>query len=173
MEKWPDTLKLDPGAKKALEKVPEQHPLVAKWPEGEKFLTCDQAKAMADILVPVFHNHLTNAHITFLFKQHVGGRGVTLMGKTKLASAQLKYLTTIDFVVEINHTTWAGASLLMRAALIDHELSHCGQDDSGFCFVQHDIEEFFGVVQRWGQWHSSVTTMKQVLTAQLELVKTA
>lgn len=171
MNEWPDTLKLDPGAKKALEKVPEQHPLLAKWPEGEKFIVCDQGKAIADILIPVFHSHLTNAKVAYLFKQHVGGRGVTLMGKTKLASGQMQFLASVDFIIEINHTTWAGASLPMRAALIDHELSHCGVDDnSAYCFIQHDIEEFFGVVQRWGQWHSSVTTMKQVLTAQLELV---
>ena len=169
--KWPDTLKLDPGAKKALEAVPEKHPLLAKWPEGEKFLVSDQAKAIGDILIPEFHKHLVNAKVAYLFKQHVGGRGVTLFGKAALSSAKLKFLSQVDFVLEINHTIWADASLQMRAAMIDHELSHCGVDDNGaFCFLQHDIEEFFGVVQRWGQWHGAVTTMRQVLTSQLELV---
>jgi len=170
-EKWPDTLKLDPGAKKALEAVPEKHPLLAKWPEGEKFLVCDQGKAIGDILIPEIHSHLVNAKIAYLFKQHVGGRGQTLYGKASLSSAKMKFLSQVDFVLEINHTIWAGASLQMRAAMIDHELSHCGVDDNGaFCFLQHDIEEFFGVVQRWGQWHGAVSTMRQVLTSQLELV---
>lgn len=174
MTEWPETLKLDPGAKKALEKVPEQNPLIATWPEGTKFLTCDQAIAIAKVIIPVFHTHLTNAKIAYLFKQHVGGRGVTLSGKTKLASAQLKFLSDMDFIIELNHSWWTGASLPARVALVDHELSHCGIDDSEkWCAVSHDIEEFNSIVQRWGLWHHGVKQFADVLTQQLDLLQPA
>lgn len=168
---WPDTLKLDPGAKKALERAVETNPIAGTWPEGTKFMNADQARSMADVLIPAFHPHLTNARVAYLFKQHVGGRGVTLYGKASLASAKLKHLSDVDFVVELNHSIWLGASIPLRTAMVDHELSHCGTDDSeNFCMIQHDIEEFYGIVQRWGPYHQGITQMKQVLNAQLELV---
>jgi hypothetical protein len=46
---------------------------------------------------------------------------------------------------------------MQRVALVDHELCHFGreEDDKGnrsWVLVSHDIEEFKGIVERWGLW---------------------
>lgn len=174
MEKWPENLDLDPGARTALEKACKDNPLPVKWPEEEKFLVCDQAHKMSQVLIPAFHSDITNAKIAYLMKEHVGGRGKTFGAKTTLSSSKLKFLAEVDFIIEINFTAWSGASVPGRAALLDHELCHCGRDENGkYCFVDHDIQEFGSVVRRWGLWSREVQMFSEVLKEQLELLEPA
>jgi hypothetical protein len=167
---WPDTVKLSKKAKERVEAAGAM-PQMAAWPEGVKFEEAEQAEAIAFPLIAELHKHLVNANIAYLFRQHVGGRGVTLAGKTKLASGLIKHLTKFDFVLEINWTLWSQAPIETRVALIDHELSHCGrEEEGGFCILQHDLEEFNAVVARWGLWNQGVRQFADVCAQQLELL---
>jgi hypothetical protein len=168
---WPDSLKMDPGALKALEKAATENAIIGKWPEGEKFRIAHQAEAMAQILVPEFHSDITNAKIVYLFRQHIGGRGQTLAGKASTANARLKFLTEYDFVIELNWTMWANMDVPQRTALLDHELQHCSRDDKeSYCILQHDIEEFGAIIQRWGLYNQEAKSFADVCTQQLELL---
>lgn len=69
-----------------------------------------------------------------------------------------------DFILTFDANFWVGAGDAERFALVEHELYHCGQamDEFGaprfnqttgkpvFCMKGHDVEEFVGVVRRYG-----------------------
>jgi len=168
--KWPETLKMTQKGKKTIEEAGAM-PQLASWPEETKFLDADQAKAIAFPLIAELHKHLVNAKVCYLFKQHVGGRGVTLSGKTKSASAQITHMTGFDFIMEINWNMWHSSPIETRVALVDHELSHCGREEAGgYCILQHDLEEFNAVVARWGLWNPGVQQFADVCAQQLELL---
>lgn len=125
------------------------------------------------------HN-LQDAHIGFLWANvecHRKGRRV--LGRCKLGSAGGSDMWTKkkkeqqarewfgelpDFIITLDAEFWIAASVESRLALLEHELHHCGQqtDDFGmpqfnartgrpkFCILPHDVEEFAGVVERYG-----------------------
>lgn len=70
-----------------------------------------------------------------------------------------------DFIITLNSTVWAELLASGRAAaLLDHELCHCGVtfNDDGepvFYIAKHDLEEFVAVVERHGLWRKSVEDM--------------
>jgi hypothetical protein len=48
-------------------------------------------------------------------------------------------------------------------ALLDHELRHCGFNAQGAPeLVRHDVEEFFGTVQRYGLWFEDVRSFAKL-----------
>ena len=69
-----------------------------------------------------------------------------------------------DYIITISAEWWVSVTDAERCALIEHELYHCAQDvdafgapkfsrDTGkpsFTVVGHDVEEFVGVVRRYG-----------------------
>jgi hypothetical protein len=125
------------------------------WPEGEAFMWADQAQALAQVLIPVLHEHLVNARLAYLFKESMKlGPDRIKLGTAQRAAAQLEYLSDHDFVLTFNHEAWRTLSMEQRIALVDHELCHCGCDleKSRFGIMHHDVEEFGAVIRRWGLW---------------------
>lgn len=168
--KWPEDLKLDPGARTALEKVTEKVPLLAEWPEDEKMREADQPRAMADVLIPAFHPEIQNAKIAYLFVQTMGSRNRTVAAKTALLSRKVKFLSEFDFCITFNWTIWKGLNPAQRAALVDHELEHCGvADDGRYISLSHDLEEFNAIVRRWGLWQEGLHQFVEAARPQLEL----
>lgn len=148
---WPKTLNLDPGAIKALDRVPKDHPELATWPEGERFREHDQAQAIADVLIGTYHKELANARIVYLFREKAGVRGQAPLAKTVLLGGRESFLSEMDFAIVVNWEGWRKLDLVQRVALVDHELEHCGvEDGGGFVLLHHDIEEFNCIAQRWG-----------------------
>jgi len=82
-----------------------------------------------------------------------------------------------EFVITLEVSFWRGADNPSRCALIEHEMYHCGHAHDMFgmpkfsrltgrpiyTMVAHDVEEFIGVVRRYGAKASGVE----------ELVRTA
>lgn len=166
---WPKTVNLTQKCKKLVEEAGAM-PQLATWPEGDKFMDAEQAKAIGLALIGELHKHLVQAKIRYLFKQHVGGRGESLPAKVSLASSKVKYLTNLDFIMEVNWTTWVSLPIETRVALMDHELSHCGrEEEGGYLILKHDMEEFNAVVARWGLWTPAVEQFANVCQ-QLELI---
>ncbi|MDH3291551.1 MAG: putative metallopeptidase [Gemmatimonadota bacterium] len=168
---WPETLRLEPSAKLALEDVVNSNPFLGNWIEGEAYANNHQAREMGRILIEAFHPEIQHARIAYLFRERMQTKGTVVHAKAKRAGAQLKHLADIDFVLEFNWTAWRGLDTVARAALVDHELTHCSRnDDEEFCTVPHDIEEFHTIVARWGLWNRDVKTFSDVLHRQLELL---
>lgn len=126
------------------------------------------------------HQHLRNASIGFLWtnvQNTKQGRWLVgqaergkpqAMGKLAMARAEMQvrgwfgYIP--DFIITIDASYWQTAPDVNACALVDHELYHCAQqkDEFGapkfnmrtgkpmFGIRGHDVEEFTGVVRRFG-----------------------
>jgi hypothetical protein len=106
------------------------------------------------------------------FGQNIGG-----MGKWQKARAEQQILEWFgfwpDFLLTFFAPYAADCSDATWCALVEHELSHCGQakDEYGlprfskstggpvFCMRGHDVEEFVGVVRRYGADAAGVRAM--------------
>lgn len=140
------------------------------------------------------HSHLLYAEIGYLWTSAPARRrGRTILGtaeifqprgsgwaKARQEAQMLQWFGEApDFVITLSAPYVArcleGGSHANIGALIDHELSHCGQalDEWGaprfnqrtgrpvFTLRGHDVEEFVGVVERWG----AGATMTETLAA--------
>ncbi len=145
-------------------------PLPAEWPEGEELRLAEQPAAVGKVLVRALHDDVEGARISYLFQEAMGSGERADLGKAKRASGPLAFLTEYAFVLTFNWSWWKLLNSLQRVALVDHELSHCGRDDDGkWILLHHDIEEFSGVVGRWGLWTAGLQTFGRAIKHQLDL----
>jgi hypothetical protein len=84
----------------------------------------------------------------------------------------------VDFMITVWAPAWDGLGDHAACALIEHELYHCAQatDQWGapkfrksglpaFSIRGHDIEEFVGVVSRYGAWSEGLAQMESAFKA--------
>jgi hypothetical protein len=104
--------------------------------------------------------------------QHIGGMGRWTRAKAE-QQAQEWFGCIPDFIITLFAPYAESVSDATFCALVEHELSHCGQerDEFGmprfkkstglpaFCMRAHDVEEFIGVVRRYGADAAGVTAM--------------
>lgn len=112
------------------------------------------------------HGHLAEAKIEYLIRTGPwpDGKGGEKMASAQKGKAMIDCLADreIDFVITINAKYWDRLSPANRAALIDHELSHCikkGEDGEGapiWGITGHTVEEFSGVIARHGLWRQNL-----------------
>lgn len=159
----PDSLK---GARAHLEKALGT-PVEATWDPNDGFRTADQARAIGRALIEQLHQDLVNARISYLFREDIS----KVWAKASKAGAKLAFLADIDFTIEFSWTTWLRLTAEQRIALVDHELCHCSRgDEGGWVLIEHDVEEFNGIVHRWGLWRPSLRNLKGAWDlAQIEL----
>ena len=149
-------------------------PVPGAWPD-EKFVEAEQPAAIGRVLTEALHLHLGPAKIRYLFKKELSKGGMVKAGIAKRASAQLHYLTGIDFVLTFHWALWVTLTPEQRLALVDHELCHCGRDLEAnhgagkWTMIPHDVEEFAGIVQRWGLWEQGLVLFGAAVKEQLEL----
>jgi hypothetical protein len=88
-----------------------------------------------------------------------------------------------DYIVTIDAVAWMEMSNNQKCAVLEHELYHIQQKldefqspmfykDSGLpilTLVGHDVEEFIGVVERYGAFSHELERMKQALNSAPEL----
>lgn len=132
-------------------------PLLVTWDPERTYENAHQAAAIGKVLVNVVHADLAGASIAYLFREKMKTRDRVVWGKASKAGAKLEFFADHDFVIEFNWSQWRHLSPMQRVALVDHELSHLGreEDEKGnrsWVLVSHDIEEFKGIVERWGLW---------------------
>lgn len=105
------------------------------------------------------------------------------MGKWSRARAVLQvtgwFGDVPDFIITINANWWLQASDAEACALVEHELYHCAQDvdafgapkfskETGrpiFAMRGHDVEEFVGVVRRYGADATHVRALVEAANA--------
>lgn len=111
------------------------------------------------------------------------------MGKWSRARAELQVRSWFgdvpDFIITLQAEWWVIADDAQRCALVEHELYHCAQDVDAFgapkfskttgrpSFTMrgHDVEEFVGVVRRYGAGASGVQEMVDAALAGPEITE--
>lgn len=163
MTKMPDALRVHQDAIASALLV---HSLQT-WDEEETYADADQPAAIGRALVRALHPHLANAKIGYLYREEIKSRGTTVWAQASKVGGKLKYFSHLDFLIEVNWMTWNRLQPPRRVALIDHELTHCGIEDTEqgprCVIVPHDIEEFESIVRRWGVWRPSLASFASAL----------
>lgn len=140
-------------------------------------VTYSEAPEVADVaqpLIDTIHTHLTDVPIRYVFRSEAAvSKGHQVWGKARIVTGLNAHLAgpiiaggeTWDrlFVIEIAHDVWEVLDDRKRSALVDHELSHCWADDDKLTLLGHDVEEFAGVVRRWGLWRESLKGVAEAL----------
>jgi hypothetical protein len=88
------------------------------------------------------------------------------MGKCSKASQKLKFLTDLDYIVEVWKVAWDSADHATKKALLYHELLHIDpmrkKDGSIMWGIRdHDVEEFLEVADKYGPWDHSLKTLME------------
>ena len=137
-------------------------PLLMTWDDRETFHNAEQPAAIAKVILPPVHSHLLNANIAYVFKKEMKTRSRRILGKAGKAGSKIEFFAGFDFVIEFNWEEWLIASNHQRVALVDHELCHFGREEdektgaTKWVLVEHDVEEFGAIVNRWGLWKSDL-----------------
>ncbi len=99
-----------------------------------------------------------NGRVKLASVRKVGGLAAYLAFRTELEgiSGDRPPAPVADtfFLMEIAWDTWQALSGPQRIALVDHELTHIGQDGE---IVGHDVEEFAEIIGRHGAWKPDLT----------------
>jgi hypothetical protein len=135
--------------------------------ESKIYRVAEEVAELAAELILEVHGHLSEAKICYLFRTDEwtkkGGRYV--YGKASKVPEQWRYLSGYDLLVVINQSVWTTLTPERRAALVDHELCHFERIDDAagnvksWTLVDHDVEEFIGVVRRHGLWKEDVSEL--------------
>lgn len=146
----------------------------------------DEAAKIGRQLVAAHHNHLEGERIEYIFRSEAAeSGGKTIWGKARKISGLNAYLAAdpdetvtgvpqVDddngpapfFVIELARDVWQGLTGSQRAALVDHELSHCQvklkDGKASISCVSHDVEAFESEVARHGLWRSNLKRFAKV-----------
>jgi predicted metallopeptidase len=139
----------------------------------------DEARKIAERLIPQFHAHLNGVRIDYIFidkapkveGKEVAGRARKVSGLNAFLACKYEQPEAEDFfVIEIAVPFWERYTAEQRIALVDHELCHCEIDEEGSLTMRgHDLEEFTEIVKRHGLWENDVETFAKVAALQLPL----
>jgi hypothetical protein len=149
------------------------------------YIPNDEAAAIADDLIQKHHTRLIGLKISHLLKLMPvpkqkknakpprAGKKITLAKASKVSPKTNALADTdIRFVIEYGSMYWDRMDDNMKRALVDHELGHCGNDADGVYMVNHDIEDFGFMIERYGCWKKDVEefvkTVLQVAAKQLD-----
>lgn len=133
------------------------------------FYWADEPAALALKIIDDNHPHLKDLPIAYVFKAvppkkkkaNANGRvkKVTMARTSKISEAnKCLMVQRFEFKIEFDHAIWVELAETpeKQLALVDHELSHCGNDAEGTYLIPHSIEEISAVVERHGLWKSDV-----------------
>jgi Putative phage metallopeptidase len=84
-------------------------------------------------------------------------KGREVLGEIKLFSDRDRLIHRYDYLITVSHSFWM-AFQAKREALIYHELCHLFYDEetAGLKLVAHDMEEFYAVYKRFGDWQGEL-----------------
>jgi hypothetical protein len=130
------------------------------------------------------HDHLCDAHVAFLWtniRQERQGRqiaGTAQLGKPpgnpwtagKQAQQLREWFGSVpDFLITLDAPCFSLSEPATRLAILEHELYHCAMNGFNqqtglprWSMRPHDVEEFVGVVRRYGAEHGAGSTARLV-----------
>ena len=127
----------------------------------------EEVRKLVDDTVKAHHHHLLDAKIGVLMRDEAPiAKGRATWGKASLVNAQWKPLLKqeLDFVIWFAYDTWFDVlDDTQRKALVDHELCHCWYEDGKASMRPHDIEEFNDIIERHGNWRSSLVELDKTM----------
>lgn len=83
-------------------------------------------------------------------------KGRRTLAQIKLLGDVERLISSIDFVIVIDYFFWR-ENPEKQEALLFHELCHLIADETGkLSTVPHDVEEFYAVVAKYGDWMKEV-----------------
>ena len=113
----------------------------------------DEIIDLARELIDLYHEDLADARIGLLMRDKAAtSNGMTVLGKAKKLSADMRAYLPYDFIIWIATNEWEALSQMQRRALVDHELYHCRLKNGEPALRGHDIEEFNCIIERYGYW---------------------
>ena len=125
---------------------------------------------IAQELIHEYHPSLIEARVAFVFRDKASKSGnKMILGKASKISDKLKVHLDYDFLIWLAEEEYSEMLPEQRRALIDHALSHCSFVDQIPEMRHHDIEEFKGIIERYGFWNISLLEIKPALTNALQM----
>jgi hypothetical protein len=115
----------------------------------------EQPEAIGKVLVEAIHKDLTHASIAYIFREKMKTRDRVVWGKMVEGRRQALVLRRLRLRHGDQLAGLATLTDLQKVALVDHELSHGSREEDAkgevkWVLQSHDIEEFTGIVNRWG-----------------------
>ena len=141
-----------------------------------KYRPAPEVKAIADDLIPKYHQHLIDfsVKIEYVFVDKTPKtKGIEVWGTCRKMTSLNAFLANQQegsdpfFVITISEPIWDILTPEKKIALVDHELCHAeavasqDEDDDEADPVKisirpHDLEEFSCIVRRHGLWRDGV-----------------
>ncbi len=89
------------------------------------------------------------------------------LGKCSKATGKWRYLSNVDYVIEVFEQFWNTATQNAKEALLRHELEHIEpkEDDEGnikWGLKKHDVEEFLCVAKEYGSWNQTLVEFRNI-----------
>lgn len=150
-------------------------PELGAWPEGETYVDADGhgPHKVLRVVLRTLHPELpARLKIAVAWRDGLIVRGATAFAAISRASGRLAFFTGLDAVLEVDWALWRGLRAEQRLALIDHEVHHLTWDPESerLGLVGHDVEEFGGILRRWGLWRPNLVAFAAIGREQLELL---
>lgn len=127
----------------------------------------DDVIDLAADLIERWHKSLRDANIGFLFRsESQGKRGRDVLAAIGKVPPTVAALAHLDYTIWISKPDWERFNLAQRTALLDHELCHAVINENGEWSLQdHDVQEFYSVIERHGLWKSDLRDLATFVTA--------
>lgn len=113
-------------------------------------------------LIPLYHPQIQD--VSFVFTPRLSHQGEVALGKARIISGIQAFLLGSHqrLVVELHAEAWDQLSRHQQLALLDHELSHFvwHEEREEFRIRPHDIEEFFHIANRYGDYRADLEMMR-------------
>ena len=121
---------------------------------------------IAENIINKYHPELLKFNIAFVMKseEKFKKKPYQKWAQASKIPAKLSAFLEYDFLIWIQEEIWEDLTDEQKRALIDHELSHCGEHENSNggvypALIPHDFEEFSGVIKRYGLWRPSLVDM--------------
>lgn len=122
-----------------------------EWPEGEAYVTRDEADAIQAFVIREYRPELRRFKVATVFQEKVPpvnrrdrlGTAMKLPGK-------MVYLSEFHAVITLGFDMWPWLSDQDRQRLIHHELEHLEIEDGALRARTHDFEDFVSIVDLYG-----------------------
>lgn len=140
--------------------------------EANQYTDAEMVEQIARELIPTYHPEIASANMRFVFKTKPSMKnGRPVMGTVRKVSGVMKYLTEIDFLMEVALECFNPLSAEQRRALVDHLLERCtgdeDQQDSGapmkWKLREPDVQEFSTILGRYGAWNDGLVAFQNAM----------
>ena len=131
-------------------------------PKGPKYADAPEVQELAKKQIEDHHGSLVEARIVYLYRNGKWtSKGRTVLGKSKLAAEDARFVGNYDFIIIINLEAWNRAGGKTREAMVDHYLTCCNREvdragNNKWGIAEPDVHEFISIVRRHGVWEEEL-----------------